>query len=102
MTVRRPRNTADLRDGRPGRPRYPPGLPRATVRPSDGEPAPGVDEVDRLEQRAVGEHLGRRPAADDPVLLAEDEGPVGDEVEHVEVVRGEHDRLAGPVELDEQ
>jgi hypothetical protein len=45
-----------------------------------------VDQVDREQQVAPCEDLGRRAVGDDPVLLAEDEAPVGEAVEGVEVV----------------
>ena len=54
-----------------------------------------VDQVDVEQQVPVGEHVGGRALADDAVLLGEHEAAVGEHVERVEVVGGQHDRLAG-------
>ena len=63
---------------------------------------PLVDQVDRQHQLAVGEDLERSAVADEAVVLAEHDAAVGQHVERLEVVGGQHDGLAGVVELDDQ
>src|SRR5674536_42096 len=66
------------------------------------EAAALVDEVDRQQHLPVVEHLMRGAAGDDGVLLGEDQAPVGDLVEHVEVVGRQYDRLVRVVELHDE
>ena len=61
-----------------------------------------VYEVRRLEQRNVGEDLGRRSRRDDSMLLGEHDAPVGELIESSEIVRRADDRLPGPMQLDHE
>ncbi len=61
-----------------------------------------VDQVDAEEQLVVREDVVRRTLGDDPVRLGEHHAAVGEHGQRLEIVRREHDGLAGVVELDDQ
>ena len=61
-----------------------------------------VDQVHREQQLAVAQHRGERSVGGGPVVLAQHEDAFDQPLELIELVGGEDDRLAGPVELVEQ
>ena len=61
-----------------------------------------VHEVDRHEELLVAEDPRGRALRRDAVILGEDDAAIGEAIERVEIVRREHDRLAGRVQLDDE
>src|SRR6476646_4896472 len=61
-----------------------------------------VDEVDVEQELPVGEDVRRCSFSDDAMFLGEDEATIGEQVEGVEVMGGEHDGLAATVEFDDE
>jgi len=61
-----------------------------------------VGEVAAKEKFVVGEDLLGGALGDQPVLLAEDVDPVGDEIHRVQVMGGGDDRVARLVELADE
>jgi len=61
-----------------------------------------VGEVAAEEEFLVGEDLLRGTLGDQPVFLAEDVDPVGDEIHRVQVMGGGDDRVAHLVKLADE
>ena len=60
---------------------------------------PLVNQVDRQHQLAVGKDLERCTGAGKAMVFAEHETPIRQHIDGLEIVGGQHDGLAGIVEL---